>query len=58
MLDPNLLGRCRPTVEQISGTWYSHSHSWDKPAYCLGQTDPCPAKKRKLKKMSNKQGTK
>jgi hypothetical protein len=27
---PNLLGRCRPTGEQISSTWYSHSHPWDK----------------------------
>jgi hypothetical protein len=29
---PNLLGRCRPTGEQISGTWYSHSYSWEKSA--------------------------
>jgi hypothetical protein len=26
----NLLGRHRPTGEQISSTWYSHSHPWDK----------------------------
>jgi hypothetical protein len=30
MLAPNLLGRYRPTGEQISSTWYSHSHPWDK----------------------------
>jgi hypothetical protein len=28
----NLLGRRRPTGEQISGMQYSHSHPWDKPA--------------------------
>jgi hypothetical protein len=28
---PNLLGRCRPTGEQISGTQYSHSYPWNKP---------------------------
>jgi hypothetical protein len=27
-----LLGRYRPTGEQISGMQYSHSHPWDKPA--------------------------
>jgi hypothetical protein len=31
-LAPNLLGKCRPTGEQISGMWYPHSHPWDKPA--------------------------
>jgi hypothetical protein len=30
VLAPNLLGRCRPTGEQISGMRYPHSHSWDK----------------------------
>jgi hypothetical protein len=29
---PNLLGRHRPTGEQISSMWYSHSYPWDKPA--------------------------
>jgi hypothetical protein len=29
---PNLLGRRRPTGEQISGMCYTHSHPWDKPA--------------------------
>jgi hypothetical protein len=29
---PNLLGKHRPTGEQISSTWYSHSHFCDKPA--------------------------
>jgi hypothetical protein len=43
---PNLLGRCRPTGEQISCTGYSHSHPWDKPAQTPGQIDPCHAKKK------------
>jgi hypothetical protein len=29
---PNLLGKHRPTGEQISGMLYSHSYPWDKPA--------------------------
>jgi hypothetical protein len=29
---PYLLGRCRQTGEQVSGTWYSHSYPWDEPA--------------------------
>jgi hypothetical protein len=49
MLAPNLLGRCRPTGEQINSTWYFHSHSWDKPAKPPGQTDPRPAKRKKSK---------
>jgi hypothetical protein len=40
----NLHGRHRPTDEQISGMWYSHSHPWDKPADPPGQTDPHPTK--------------
>jgi hypothetical protein len=32
MPTPNLLGRRRLTGEQISGTWYSYSHLWNKPA--------------------------
>jgi hypothetical protein len=28
-VSPNLLGRCRPTGEQISGV-KSHSHPWEK----------------------------
>jgi hypothetical protein len=31
-LAANLLGRHRPPGEQISGTWYHHSHPWDKAA--------------------------
>jgi hypothetical protein len=29
---PNLLWRHKTTGEKISGTWYSHSYPWDKPA--------------------------
>jgi hypothetical protein len=43
-LAPNLLGKPRPTGEQISGMWYSHSHPWNKPAEPPRQTDPCPTK--------------
>jgi hypothetical protein len=32
MQAPNLPGRNRPTGEQISSMWCSHSHPWDKPA--------------------------
>jgi hypothetical protein len=55
-LDPNLLGRYISTGEQISGTRHSHNHAWDKQAYPQGQTDPCPAKKKK-KTLNNKEGT-
>jgi hypothetical protein len=54
-LAPNLLRRCRQKGEQISGTWYSHSHPWDKPAYLLSHTDLCLTKK-PTKKLNNKQG--
>jgi hypothetical protein len=38
----------RPTSEQISKMWYSHSYPWDKPEEPPGQTDPHhhPAKKK------------
>jgi hypothetical protein len=29
---PNVLGRCGPTGERISTTWYSHSHPLERPA--------------------------
>jgi hypothetical protein len=44
--------RHRPKGEQTSGTQFSHSHPWDKPAEPPGQTDLCPTKK-----LNNKQGT-
>jgi hypothetical protein len=44
---PNLLGRCRPTGEQISSMWYSHSYPWDKSTQLPGQNDTHSAKKKK-----------
>jgi hypothetical protein len=54
---PNLLGRGRPTCEQISGMQYPHSLPWDKPAQTPGQSDAHPGKKIR-KKLNKKQGTK
>jgi hypothetical protein len=52
MLAPNLLSRCRPTGEQVSGMSYLHSYPWDKPAEPTGQTDTSPSQN-----LNNKQKT-
>jgi hypothetical protein len=54
MLAPNLLGRHRPTGEQISSTWYSYSHSRINQQSPLDRLNFAPQKKKKL---SNKQRT-
>jgi hypothetical protein len=51
----NLLGRCRPIGEQISGMWCAHSYPCDKPASPPEQTHPTLQKKKKQKKLNNKQ---
>jgi hypothetical protein len=48
-----MLGRHRPTGEQISSKWYYHSNPWDKPHRPLGRLTPAPP----TKKLNNKQGT-
>jgi hypothetical protein len=52
MQSPNLLGKHRPTGEQISGMQNSHSYPWDKPAYTPDRLTSNPQKK-----LNNKQGT-
>jgi hypothetical protein len=47
MLAPNLLGRHRPTGEQISSTWYSYSHSRINQQSPLDRLNFAPQKKKK-----------
>jgi hypothetical protein len=56
----NLLGKCRPTGKQISGTQYSHSHPWHKlaqfiPVIPLNRLTSTPQKRKKT--LNNKQET-
>jgi hypothetical protein len=47
---PNLLGKCRPTGEQISGMWYSHSILRANLHSPLDRLTPAPQKKKKQRK--------